>query len=83
MPKTFEDKLMYSLPLECLTVTEWCPNPDRENPTQVHMVIEIEDGDFSMAIRFKGTETLDKIINALIKHRRNVWPAAPKIGERD
>lgn len=45
------------------------------------MVIEIEDADFSMALRFKGTETLDKIINALIESRRDVWPDAPRIGE--
>lgn len=81
MPKTFEDKPMFPLPLECVTVAEWCPNPDHENPTQVHMVFEIEDADFSMALRFRGTDTLDKIINGLIEHRRAVWPDAPKIGE--
>lgn len=82
MPKTFEDKPMFPLPLECITIAEWCPNLNRENPTQVHMVIELEDVDFSMALRFKGTKTLDKIINALIESRRNVWPDAPKIGEK-
>lgn len=81
MPKTFEDKELFYLPLECLTVAEWCPNPNRENPTQVHLIIELEDVDFSMALRFKGTDTLDKIIKGLIEHRRNVWPDAPEIGE--
>lgn len=84
MPKTFEDKPMVTLPVECVTVAEWCPNYDRENPTQVHLIIEPEDpedADFSIALRFKGTRALDKIINTLIESRRNVWPDAPKIGE--
>lgn len=81
MPKTFEDKTMLTLPLECVTIAEWCPNPDRKNPTQVHMIIEIKDADFSIAMRFKGTGSLDKIINNLIESRRSVWPNAPKIGE--
>lgn len=81
MPKTFEDKAMLPIPVECLTVAEWCPNPNRENPTQVHLVIELEEADFSMAMRFKGTESLDKIIKALIESRRRVFPDAPLIGE--
>ncbi len=82
MPKTFEDKAMYLLPLECITIAEWCPNLDRKNPTEVHMVIEIKGSDFSMAIRFRGTDMLDRILNELIKYRRNVWPDAPRIEER-
>jgi len=81
MPKTFEDKEMLPLPIAAVTVAEWCPNPDRENPTQVHLIIELEEADFSMALRFKGTRSLDKIINALIESRRRVFPAAAKIGE--
>lgn len=79
MPKTFEDKPMFPLPVEAVTVAEWCPNPDRKNPTQIHLIIEPADGDFSMALRFKGTESLDKIINALIESRQRVFPDAPKI----
>ena len=81
MPKNFEDKPMYPLPIECVTIAEWCPNPNRENPTQVHLIIEIEEADFSMALRFKGTASLDKIIEALLKSRRNVWPEAERICE--
>lgn len=81
MPKTFEDKPMFPLPIEAVTVAEWCPNPDRENPTQVHLIIELDETDFSMALRFKGVESLDKILNALIESRRRVFPDAPKIGE--
>jgi hypothetical protein len=81
MPKNFEDKPMFPLPIDCITIAEWCPNPDRENPTQVHLIIELEDADFSMVLRFKGTESLDKIINALIETRRRVFPDAPPISE--
>jgi len=81
MPKTIEDKPMYPLPIEAIHIAEWCPNPDRINPTQVHLIIELEDTDFTMTLRFKGTGTLDKIIYQLIEHRRNVWPDAPQIHE--
>lgn len=81
MPKTFEDKPMIPLPVECITVAEWCPNVEGENPTQVHLIVEPDDSDFSIALRFKGTRLLDQIINALIESRRNVWPDAQRIGE--
>ncbi len=81
MPKTFEDKPMYSIPVECITVAEWCPNPDKVGPTQVHLIIELDEADFSICLRFKGTETLDKIIHGLIEHRREVWPDADEICE--
>lgn len=83
MPKTFEDKEMLSLPVECLTVADWCPNSNREHPTQVHLIIELEEADFSMAMRFKGIDSLDEIINALIESRRRVFPDAPRIGENN
>ena len=82
MPKTFEDKPMFPLPIEAITIAEWCPNPNRQNPTQVHLIIELEDADFSMALRVKSTHSLDKMIKALITSRRNVWPDAPAINER-
>ena len=81
MPKTFEDKEFFPLSIEGLTIAEWCPNPNKEDPTEVHLVIELEDTDFSMVVRFKGTEMLDQVIQALIQNRRNVWPDVPKIGE--
>lgn len=81
MPKTYEDKPMYPLPIECITIAEWCSNPDGVDPTQVHLIIGLEEADFSMYLRFKGTESLDKIIYALIEHRRVVWPNSDEIHE--
>ena len=77
--KTFEDKPMTSS--GSLTVAVRSPNSDQKNPTEMYLIIESEDVDLSAYYRFKGIESLDRIIKALIDNRCKVWPDAPEIVE--
>jgi hypothetical protein len=58
-----------------VNVAEWHELPDGQGPpSQVHMTITVRNIPFPLVMRFKGPETLDKIVAALVKHRNNVWP---------
>lgn len=55
-------------------VYEWCPAPPGDTttpPTQVHLHGVMSAGRF--VVRFKGTRTIDALIDALTKHREGVW----------
>ena len=59
------------------TVGSWCPTPDGSgSPTAV--AIEFDIGiDVPVAIRLKSPEAVDQLIQALLRHKRDVWPDSP------
>ncbi len=58
-----------------LHVSSWNPLPDGKGPsTQVHLRIDLKDFDVPFVMRFKGPDTLDQLIDALERHRYDVWP---------
>lgn len=64
----------YYVPTEGLHVGSWCPTPTPTvPPTQVHLSIPMGDQG-TMVLRFKSPKTLDTLIEALRKHRLDVWP---------
>jgi len=57
---------------EGATVYSWCPTPEPTvPPTQVHLHIPV--GGAVIVMRFKGPGTLDAFIDALVKHREDVF----------
>jgi len=63
------------LEIESLDVAEWCPTPDGSGrPEQVHLVITVAGAPAPLRMRFKSARTIGRLINALRKHRDNVWP---------
>lgn len=64
---------------EGFDIFSWCPTPQAEidagkpaaPSTQVHMFIPMDIA--TVVIRFKGPGTLDRLIEALQKHREDVW----------
>ena len=66
----------YEIPEE-MGVYDWCPTLDASGPaTQVHVVFG-NPGDVNKSpvflIRFKSTESLDRLIDALAAHRESVF----------
>lgn len=57
-----------------VAVGSWTPAPQGAGgkPTQVHMRIGTSPGPFFL-VRFKGPETLDAVVDALLEHREHVW----------
>lgn len=69
-----EEADFYDARPEGFHVGSWCPTPQPTvPPTQVHLSATI--GPIRALWRFKGTDTLDSLIAALIDHRVDVWGA--------
>jgi hypothetical protein len=59
------------------TIGSWCPTPDGSGPPQcVAMTIETETGEH-LVMRIKTPAAVDETIQALLRHKRDVWPDAP------
>lgn len=62
--------------IEKLELFQWHPTPDpaMSAPEQVHLVITTKGGPIEQFVfRFKGTETLDQLVDNLVMHRTEVW----------
>ena len=68
------------LKLEDISILEWHPtqNPDDSAPEQVHLVFNISP---PLVVRFKSADTIGELIEALSKHRRQVWRDADPLVE--
>lgn len=61
--------------IEEINFGSWGPLPDGKGPsTQVHMAITVKGFPAPLVMRFKGPGTLDLVIEALRRHRFDVWP---------
>ena len=59
-------------------IFSWCPTPEPTvPPTQVHLHVRIGRTG-RVIVRFKGPDTLDRLIAALSDHRREVFGEPPK-----
>lgn len=57
-------------------IFSWSPAPEGtvDAPvTQVHLHLCADGGSARFVLRFKGPDTLDRLIAALQDHRRDVW----------
>lgn len=58
--------------VESFTVGSWCPTPDGTGkPTAVAISIA---GLGDVVIRIKSPMGLDRIVQMLLRHKRDVWP---------
>jgi hypothetical protein len=76
-PSDFGDCDFYEGKPEGMDLFSWSPSPEGDpHPkpaTQVHMHQIFCEGAVRLITRFKGPGTLDRWIDALIKHREDVW----------
>ena len=60
--------------IESFTVGSWCPTPDGSGkPTAVAISLEIS-GFGDLVMRIKSPQEVDRIIQMLLRHKRDVWP---------
>lgn len=75
-PSDFSDVDFYEASAE-VDLFSWSESPEGDPnpkpPSQVHMHIPLGGGKARLMMRFKGPGTLDKLIDALIAHRKDVW----------
>jgi hypothetical protein len=56
-------------------VHNWHPLPDGKGaPTQVHVRFVFANGMPPMVLRLKGPAAVDELVDALNRHRFDVWP---------
>ena len=59
-------------------VRTWCSDPDGQKPEQVHLRLPLEEPEVDILIRFHGPNVLNRLIDALINHRDELWPAVDR-----
>lgn len=76
-PATPGDRPLRGPNIKSFTVGSWCPTPDGSGPaTAVSITIETDvHGD--IVLRCKTPESVDRLIQMLLRHKRDVWPEAP------
>lgn len=78
LPRPNRDKqALFGPNVKSFTVGSWCPTPDGSGPaTAVGISIETErHGD--LVLRLKSPHAVDRLIQLLLRHKRDVWPEAP------
>jgi hypothetical protein len=77
--KNYADEFAGSAVMPCKgwEIVEWHPLPDAQgDPTQVHIIITPGEGpldEFKFILRLKSKDACDGMIEALQRHRNNVW----------
>lgn len=63
------------------TVGSWCPTPDGSGPAEaVALSLQVQwrrDEEIDLVLRLKTPQAVDQMIQALLRHKRDVWPDAP------
>ncbi|MBL9125908.1 MAG: hypothetical protein JNG90_19860 [Planctomycetaceae bacterium] len=68
---------LYGPNVESYGVGDWCPTPDGSGPaTAVALTFRLESG-VDMVFRLKTPESVDFLIQSLLRHKRSVWPESP------
>lgn len=65
--------------VESYTVGSWCPTPDGTGrPVAVALSLQVRlAGELvDLVVRLKSPERVDQMIQALLRHKRDVWPDA-------
>ncbi|MCG9133158.1 hypothetical protein J5I95_15885 [Candidatus Poribacteria bacterium] len=67
------------VPLEYISIREWHPDDNAEQPPEeVHVILPF-DNVVELGIRFKSPDTLGFIIEELIAYRKSVWQDADPV----
>jgi hypothetical protein len=75
VPKNLNFPVLPIYGVEEYGVGSWCPLPDGQGPaTQVHLHFRIRGIPERLVMRFKSAAELDRFIEALKRHRYDVWP---------
>ena len=62
------------IPVKEYMVASWCQMPEgKGQPTQVHLVLKTS-AELPIVLRLKSKDAVDILIEALERHRNDVWP---------
>jgi len=67
--------------IEYYRVASWSPAPASDRTAKSEAVvleIKLAGLDLPMAVRFRSPAALDELVDALLRHRADVWPEAER-----
>lgn len=68
---------LMGLSIDSYHIGSWCPSPDGSGkPEAVALSLEIKDFPGELILRLKSPQRVDEMIQALLRHKRDVWPNA-------
>lgn len=65
--------------VESFTVGSWCPTPDGTGPATavcISIKVTLYRQPMDLVMRIKSPMELDRIVQMLLRHKRDVWPDA-------
>lgn len=65
--------------VESYTVGSWCPSLDGSGPATavcISVRVTLADMPMDLVIRIKSPMELDRVVQMLLRHKRDVWPDA-------
>lgn len=66
--------------IESFTVGSWCPTLDGSGPATAVSIsarTTMRGAPMDIVIRIKSPMELDRVVQMLLRHKRDVWPDAP------
>lgn len=69
---------LMGLSIDSYTIGSWCPSPDGTGkPEAVAISLKLNEFPCDLVLRLKSPSRVDELIQALLRHKRDVWPDAP------
>lgn len=69
---------LYGPDIESFTVGSWCASSDGSGPaTAVAIAIRPASHAHDIVVRINSPAAVDRVIQMLLRHKRDVWPDAP------
>lgn len=80
-PRDRTPKPLMGLRIVDYTVGDWCPTPDGTGPPEaVAIAMQVawnQAETMHLVMRLRTPRAVDNLIQALLRHKRSVWPDAP------
>lgn len=75
-PSTSNPHPLVGPEIESFTVGSWCPTPDGSGKPEAVAISIMVKGLGDVVMRIKSPMEVDRIIQMLLRHKRDVWPEA-------
>jgi len=73
-PPESNPSLLMGPNIESFTVGSWCPTPDGTGKPEAVAISIKASGLGDIVMRIKSPMELDRIVQMLLRHKRDVWP---------
>lgn len=79
LPPMDGPRQLFGVSINSYSVGSWCPTTDGTGPAEavaIELDTHINGQNIPMIMRLKSPQAVDTMIQALLRHKRDVWPDA-------